>query len=267
MISESIRNLQIISSPGVGGREIDVPVLARKLIAQGHPTWVMCRPNTLVDRLSAEWDLPCEPTGMHWYFDPKDVLGLARFLKANKIQIIHSHWSRDLSNLILAAGLAGRIPVVLTKHVYSTEIKRDIFHDWVYRHTDRVIAISDLVADNIAATVCVARERVVTIYNGIELANQWNPELTQQVDLRPESGVPLGKPVLGYVGRLNRGKGPHMILAAFARVAAAFPEWHLVLVGKAVGESETKYAKKPKTEVFTQGLESRVHFPGYHYAL
>jgi glycosyltransferase involved in cell wall biosynthesis len=263
MLQEPIRNLQIISSPGIGGREIDVPVLARKLIGLGHPTWIMCRPGTLVEKLSREWGLPIVPTRMNWYFNPFAILVLARFLIKHRIQIIHAHWSRDLSNLILAAGLAGEIPIVLTKHVYSTEKKHDFFHNWIYRHIAKVIAISDLVAENVAETVCLPRQKIITIYNGIELQKRWNPELIRNVDLRADFGVPAGKPIVGYLGRLNKGKGLHYILEAFSRLAEDFPEWHLVFVGKAVGEQEQAYAQELRVTAEEYHLQNRVYFVGY----
>ncbi|MBN1596083.1 glycosyltransferase family 4 protein [candidate division FCPU426 bacterium] len=263
MNTEPMRNLQMISSPGVGGREIDVPVLARKLIALGHPTWVMCRLHTLVEKLSRAWNIPVEPTRMNWYFNPASILAVARFLKKNRIQVIHAHWSRDLSNLIIAARLAGGVPIVLTKHVYATEKKHDFFHDWVYGQVDRVIAISQVVADNVVKTVRLPGAKVVTIYNGIELNRQWNPDLTRHADLRSEFGVPAGKPVVGYVGRLNQGKGPHFIIEAFTHLAARFPDWHLVLVGKAVGENEEAYVEKIKAGITASGLGQRIHLAGY----
>jgi len=263
MPADPIRNLQVISSPGVGGREIDVPVLARKLLSRGHPTWVMCRPNTLVAQLAQAWNLPQEPTHMRGYLDPLNIFALARWLKQKKIDIIHAHWSRDLSNLILASGLAGNIPIILTKHVYATENKHDLFHAWVYRHTDIVIAISDLVAENVHQTVRMPREKILTIYNGLELNHQWNPEITGDSDRRKNFKVPVGSPILGYVGRLNRGKRPGLIMEAFARLSSRFPDWHFVLAGKAVGRSEEHYAEGLKQKARDLGLAERAHFVGY----
>jgi glycosyltransferase involved in cell wall biosynthesis len=184
-------------------------------------------------------------------------------LKRNKIEIIHAHWSRDLSNLILASGLAGNIPIVLTKHVYATENKHDLFHAWVYRHTNLVIAISDLVAENVHQTLRLPREKILTIYNGIELNQQWNPGLTGDSDLRAKFKVPAGNPILGYVGRLNRGKRPDLIMEAFARLSGRFADWHFVLAGKAVGRSEEHYAEGLKQKIRDLGLTERVHFIGY----
>jgi glycosyltransferase involved in cell wall biosynthesis len=252
-----------MTSPGVGGREIIAPVLARQLAQQGHPTWLMCRPGTLAERLGREWGLTVQATRLSGYCDPPNILRLARFLRQNRIQVIHSHWSKDLSNLILASGLAGSIPIVLTKHVYATNNKHDPFHAWIGRHTDRFIGVSQLVSANIVQTLRVSPAKVVTIYNGVDLETEWNPEKQAAGDLRPEWGIPKGQSILGFAGRINRGKGPHVILEAFACLASRFPEWHFVLAGKAVGEQEEIYQQALQKRVAELGLTRRVHFLGY----
>ncbi len=257
-------SLQVISSPGVGGREIYAPVLARKLGAQGHPAWVLARPNSLVARLAGEWGLPVVTRAQQPYFDLPFILWLVRFLRTNPIQVIHAHWSRDLSNLILAATWAGRrLPVVLTKHVYATEPKRDPFHAWVFQHTDRVLGVSRLVADNVIATVPIQPSKVATCYNGLDLDRVWNPDLVAGIDLRAEWGIPTNAPVLGYVGRLNAGKGVQLVLSAFDQVAGVFPDWHLALIGRAVGPAETAFAEHWQQWSSRQAWAERVHWLGF----
>ncbi|NTV51862.1 MAG: glycosyltransferase family 4 protein [Candidatus Firestonebacteria bacterium] len=258
-----VRNLQIISSPGVGGRELVPPLLARELQTAGHPTWLAARPGTLVERWGLDLGLRVWPTKLHGYADLRSVLALAAFLRQEKIQIIHAHWSRDLSNLILASGLSGRIPIVLTKHVYATEPKRDPFHTWVYRHTDRVLAVSQVVAENVRQTVRIETGKVLTVYNGLDLRERWNRSRVATADLRAQFGVPAGAPILGFAGRLNAGKGPHLVLEAFARLASKYPLWHLVLVGRAVGESEENYLAGLREIIQTRGLARRVHLVDY----
>jgi glycosyltransferase involved in cell wall biosynthesis len=257
-------SLQVISSPGVGGREIYAPVLARKLSAQGNPAWVLAQPGTLVARLAGEWGLPVVTREQRPYFDPGFVLWLARFLKTHPIQVIHAHWSRDLSNLILAAAWSGRrLPLVLTKHVYATEPKRDPFHAWIFKHTDRVLGVSRLVADNVLKTVPIHPSKVATCYNGLDLERVWNPDLVAGIDLRPEWGIPSDAPVLGYVGRLNAGKGVHLVLSAFEQVAEDFPEWHLALIGRAVGAGEIAFAERWQQWSSQQPWANRVHWLGF----
>jgi glycosyltransferase involved in cell wall biosynthesis len=263
MAANRVCNLQIISSPGVGGREIVPPLLAQELQRVGHPTWLAARPGSECARLGLEKGLRVWPTNLQGYADPLSVLALAGFLRREKIQIIHAHWSHDLSNLILASGLAGKIPIVLTKHVYATEPKRDFFHTWVYRHTDRVLAVSRVVAENVLQTVKIDPAKVLTVYNGLDLRESWNRDTPAKADLRPELGVPAGAPVLGYAGRLNAGKGPQLVLSAFIRLAKNYPDWHLVMVGKAVGEAEENFFKELQKTIMASGLANRIHLAGY----
>jgi glycosyltransferase involved in cell wall biosynthesis len=258
-----VRNLHIITSPGVGGREIVPPLLAQALQNAGQPTWLAARPGSLCERLGREAGLPVWPTTMHGYADFSAVLALAGFLRRERIQIIHAHWSRDLSNLILASGLAGHIPLVLTKHVYATEPKRDPFHSWVYRHTDKVLAVSRVVAENVLKTVRINPVKVVTVYNGLDLRGRWNRTRVAEADLRAQLGVPAGAPVLGFAGRINAGKGPHLVWEAFTRLAPRYPAWHLVMVGRAVGEAEEKYLADLRAGIVAAGLEKRVHLTEY----
>ncbi len=261
--SSAIRSLQAITSPGVGGRELVAPALARELIRSGHPSWVLCRRDTVVAERSRDWNVPVVPTAMQGYFSPGAVWALRAFLRRERIAIVHAHWSRDLSNLLLAARAAGHLPLVLTKHVYSTARKRDPFHDLLYRRVAAVIAVSRLVAENLADTTATPRDRIWTIYPGVDTTERWDPARWAEADLRAEFGVPPRAPVLGFAGRWNEGKGPHLLLAAFRRLAAEHPAWHLVLVGRAVGGAEEQYAAGLLEAVRRDGLEARVHFIPY----
>lgn len=239
-------------------------MLARQLLALGHPAWLLCRPGSVAERLGREWQVPtvAGPAGrLHGYVHPA-IFSLAAWLRRHRIQIIHSHWSRDLTNLLLAAHLGGRLPVVLTKHVYSTQVKRDPFHSWLYRRVAAVIAVSRVVAANLLQTTRLRPEKIVTIYPGLDVDRTWNPQKVHP-DLRRTWGVPRGAHVIGYAGRLNEGKGPHLVLEAFVNLAPKIPDWHLVLVGRPVGEQETAYADGLKAEAARRGLAGRIHFPGY----
>jgi glycosyltransferase involved in cell wall biosynthesis len=153
--------------------------------------------------------------------------------------------------------------VVLTKHVYATQSKMDPFHAWVYRHTSRVIGVSELVSENVRKTVPIDPAKVVTLYNGLDLKRRWSLARVRQADLRKDFGVPPQSPVLGFAGRMNDGKDPGVVLEAFSRLARRFPSWHLVLVGRAVGEAEEHYLEHLKNEADRKHLARRVHFVPY----
>jgi len=65
-------------------------------------------------------------------------------------------------------------------------------------------------------------------------------------------------PIILFMGRLNRIKGPDLLLDAFVAVSRAFPVYHLVFVGPDNGLHLSL-----KQSADSAGLGGRVHFLGY----
>jgi glycosyltransferase involved in cell wall biosynthesis len=104
---------------------------------------------------------------------------------------------------------------------------------------------------------------VETVYNGIDLETYWNPALVDAAVFRTNLGIPTGEFCLGFVGRLNQGKGAHFVLDSFLACAHKLPGWHLVFVGKAVGDSEENYLARLRAVCDASPHRKRIHFPGY----
>ncbi len=62
--------------------------------------------------------------------------------------------------------------------------------------------------------------------------------------------------VVGFIGRLDRSKGVDILLEAFVKVAASFPEAKLVIAGKGVMEEELKVI------IRSAGIENKVEWRG-----
>jgi len=68
----------------------------------------------------------------------------------------------------------------------------------------------------------------------VDARGRFNPDLIdvrQRADLGRQLNLPPGAPVIGFVGRVVRDKGIGELAAAWAHLAADFPELHLVVVG------------------------------------
>lgn len=65
-------------------------------------------------------------------------------------------------------------------------------------------------------------------------------------------------PIILFMGRLNRIKGPDLLLDAFVAVSNEFPKYHLVFVGP---DNGLLFDLKQVAE--SAGLANRVHFAGY----
>ena len=100
----------------------------------------------------------------------------------------------------------------------------------------------------------VPRERVQVIHNSVD--TEWfgggDPALARRA-----LGLPPGAPLVVFSARLHPQKRPLDAVAAFARVAEAFPDAHLALVGDGPLRITVHQA------VEAAGLKDRVHFLGH----
>ncbi|WP_405216884.1 glycogen synthase [Agrococcus sp. Ld7] len=138
--------------------------------------------------------------------------------------IVHSHtWYANEAGR-LAQELHG-VPHIVTAHSLEPlrpwkaeqlaggyRISSDIERR-AYEAADRVIAVSNgMRADILRSYPALDPERVITIYNGIDLES-WAPN--HDADRARELGLDPDRPSIVFVGRITRQKGlPHLLRAA-----------------------------------------------------
>ena len=113
---------------------------------------------------------------------------------------------------------------------------------------DRIICVSQNVADFAQQVIGLPADKLVVIQNGIDTA-YFRPAAM------PAHKAP-GQMTIGYVGRLQKVKGVDLLIAAFAQLMAKYPTIQLHLVGDG-SEREVLTA-----QVQQLGLEQNVHFLG-----
>lgn len=128
----------------------------------------------------------------------------------------------------------------------------------VYSRADTIVAVSHGVADDLALTTGIPRERITTIYNPIvtsELARQAAAPLDHPW-LQPGAS-PL---VLG-IGRLHEQKDFPTLLKAFARMRARRPA-HLMILGEADAK-HTTFRSELLALAAHLGIADDVALPGF----
>ncbi|MDB9466819.1 glycosyltransferase family 4 protein [Dolichospermum circinale] len=69
------------------------------------------------------------------------------------------------------------------------------------------------------------------VYPGVALERFDPAILPSPAEARKKLGLPLNVPLIGIVGRLQRWKGMHVLVAAMPKVLAKYPDAHCVVVG------------------------------------
>jgi glycosyltransferase involved in cell wall biosynthesis len=131
-----------------------------------------------------------------------------------------------------------------------------------YRRVDRLVGVSDGVADDLAQLTGIPRSSIARIYNPA-LA----PDLeraAQEALEHPwfQEGQP---PVLLTVGRLDNQKDHPTLIRAFARIRAG-REVRLVILGEAPHARETAARTTALRDLaYSLGVEKDVDLPGYQH--
>jgi glycosyltransferase involved in cell wall biosynthesis len=158
---------------------------------------------------------------------------LAKQIRAIAPDVVHTH-SGVWYKVSLAARMAGVPRIVHTDHGRASPdpLKARLIDRIAARRTDAVVAVSAVLAEQMARTIVGDRRRLHVVTNGVD-TTLYQPRTDDGV-ARAELGIDAATPILGSVGRLEPIKGYDVMLAAFARLRA---EWRtgvapvLVLVG------------------------------------
>jgi len=242
-----LRIAQFITPSQIGGAEVHVGALADKLRGRGHEVTVVCpRGRPLVAELEARGLKVWAPRTMG-KVDPVTLVRLARWLRRDRVQVIHTHLSSASLLGSWAARLVG-IPAVATVHGLNT---RTCFN-WSHA----IIAVSNAVKQHLVAQG-IAPDRITVVHNGVDLKALSRPDETAAV--RERWGLPAGAPVLITVGRLAPKKGHRDLLEAVSKLVGN-PRWgelRLLIVGMGV------LSQKLNQEAQRLGLGGRALFVGF----
>jgi glycosyltransferase involved in cell wall biosynthesis len=196
------------------------------------------------------------------YFDCKSIFQFHDWLKKEKVDLIHAHYSKDLWFLVPALSFSlSQIPLILTKHIGTMKHKTDFLHRRLYRRVDAVIGISELITNNVKKTHPIDAEKVVCIPNGVD-SRIFNAKKGDRLRIRKNLGIAESDIVIGIAGRLCWWKGYREFLdMAYALLRNQSDVWFLAVGGSTKGEEAEAEAIHDYAR--SLGCGSRVLFTGF----
>jgi len=168
---------------------------------------------------------------MRGAWDIAAALGLRRAMRAQRVDVVHTHSSVDS----WVGGLAARslgLPLVRSRHVSIPIPRRRAL---VYRLADRIVTSGDTVAGVVAAAG-VPRERIVAIGPGVD-TRRFHPGISGTA-VRAELG--LTGPVVGLVANIRGSKGHRYFLEAARDVLRVRPDARFLIVGDGIGFDDVR---------------------------
>jgi glycosyltransferase involved in cell wall biosynthesis len=251
-----------MSACTVGGAEAHVLALLGRLDPARYEVWLAYfeeRPDQARPMLDDFRALGIRTVDLRGrgQLDPAATLRLAGLLRRVRFELVHAHSLRAEVAAVTAAALCRPRPR-LVRSVHNTD---DFYQRppacWLARLTggrlDRVIAISDAVAEHVQRYCGVPGDRVQRIHYGLDTAPY------DLVAPLAGSGDARQPPTIGMIARLAPQKGHTVLLEALPDVVARFPGLQVELVGHehltTVAELEARVARL--------GLAQVVHFTGF----
>lgn len=267
-----IRVLHLITRMNVAGAQENTMLSCALIDRERFPSEILSGPETGVE---GELHTETRARGVNLMFEPsliraphpwKDLVALARltrFIARGHYDVIHTHTSKA-GILGRVAGFIARAPVVIhTAHGWGFNRKQSPLVFRFYVTIERICArlcrtlvVVGEAGRTDALKLGIGRsDQYVLIRSGIEI-ERYRDVATTRAEARKAIGLPQDAFVVGSVGRLEPQKAPLDLIAAFAVLAGAAPNAHLVVVG------DGHLRDVVERDIAARGLVGRVHLVG-----
>ncbi|MEI6730041.1 MAG: glycosyltransferase family 4 protein [Pseudomonadota bacterium] len=185
---------------------------------------------------------------------------LAKVIKDEQVDIIHARSRAPAWSAYIAAQKT-KTPFVTTFHgVYGIKPEFKKSYNQVMTKGDRVIAISNFIAEHIKANYQIDQKILRIIHRGVDLEvfNQDKIRRQVMIDLAKNWRLPDGLPIILMPGRITSWKGQHIVVEALAKLPHR--NFCCILLGDDAGHPE--YRKRVEQLIIKLGLEGKVRIVG-----
>ncbi|MDI6756997.1 MAG: glycosyltransferase family 4 protein [Endomicrobiia bacterium] len=245
------------ATPSWSGGANRILFLAREIRKSGGRPFVVCLPDGRLGELADGEGIETFKIKPLFDIDPLALARLFFYLRKIKAAVIDLN-SPGFYWLGLIAGKLSGAKVILTRNVpyRKTGLKKLINKYLLYRRCDRVISLSAAVKKDLDDDYGL--DRVELIYDGI-FGGMEPPSREAALAARKTFGFGADDIVFGLVGRLEKNKGQHIAIEAFALMAGAVDRARLLVAGGGSGH----YVKYLRDIVRRKGLDGKVALAGY----
>ena len=187
----------------------------------------------------------------------RNIGRLAEVIQRLGIDIVHARSRAPAWSAYGAAKRTGRHFVTTFHNAYGSETRLKRWYNSVMGRGERIIAISQFVAEHAIATYGLSPERVRIIERGVDV-QRFDPRRVSPeriVQLARDWRLPDDQPIVMLPGRLTRWKGQLDLIAALALLGRR--DICCLIVGSDEGRSH--FRQEIEREIMRRGLAEVVH--------
>ncbi|HEV3237338.1 MAG TPA: glycosyltransferase [Gemmataceae bacterium] len=250
---------QVVHSLRVGGAELLVANLSRQLSSQFHFVFAcLDELGTIGNQLIQEGhkvEVFSRRPGLDW----RCSLQLARFLRANRVSLIHAHQYTPFFYGVAARFTYSHPAILFTEHGRHfpdyPRRKRILFNRLALTKRDRAVGVGQAVRQALIDNEGIRPGSVSVIYNGIDLQPYQNGSPDRSL-VRKEMGIEPGEFAIILVARMDYLKDHATAIRTLANLRARTVNAKLILVG------EGPELGKVEEQTRTLGMSGDVRFLG-----
>ena len=240
-----MRILYAINSGVIGGAEKHIIDLAQGLSSEDNSIHIWCKKGPNND-LFAKAGAKVVIRDIHFDICLSYIFNLYKYLKKEKIDVVHTHDLKAGVNALIAARLAGI--KVRIGHIHTplstwevTKLKKTV-NLVVYYFINRFISTHEIAITEVVKEIKIKERldpnKIVVIPNAIKLETKIDKD--ESIKFITDWGF-QDKYIIGYVGRLSREKNLTLLIKAFSKIYKENDNLRLALIGG--GEEEVKLKK------------------------
>jgi len=249
--------LQVVPSLVTGGVERGTIEIAAAIVADGGTAIVASEGGPMENDLrragALHLKLPAaskNPIVMY-----RNVARLEQIITAYNVDIVHVRSRAPAWSARLACQRTGRhfITTFHAPYNFSNALKKR--YNQVMTEGERVIAISEFIAQHVRQHYSIDRTRLRVIRRGIDIA-RFDPDRVsaeRMIQLSTRWRLPDGVPLILMPGRLTRWKGQTVLLEALAQLSGL--DYRCVMVGSDQGRAA--YRRELEALIARHGLGGR----------
>ena len=256
----TIKLVHVTSSLRMGGAETVLYMLVKKLAEQGFEQSVLYfHGGSYVDEINRLGIKTIHITGGLWRYDLLFFIRLFKAIRHEQPTVIHALlWAANVSARLCAWLLS--IPIVCVYHnnVEQDGMLRSLCDRLTLGYSDKLVAVSDQVADSMKRRSWLPADRITIIPNGIDIdyLNQTQMMYKQAI------GLPADAFVIGAVGRFVPVKRFDYLISLYAQIKN-IEQRYVVLIGSGSDEKPLRSLARTMAEDRVLFITNELAIPYY----